>query len=121
VRSAFVVFHAFYIYLICALLVPRDLEGYEGYRDYFMSRRRWFFGLLVGWTAIDLIDTAIKNTAETNYMASLGVEYLIAQVALTPGAVVGLMSSRGTVHATIAILYLIYQISWVLRLFSTVN
>src|SRR4028118_1110261 len=109
---AFVVFYAFYIYLICALLFPRDLEGYEGYRDYFMSRRKWFFGLLIGWTGIDLIDTAIKNTAETNYMASLGVEYLIAQVALTLGAVVGLVSSRGTVHATIAILYLIYQISW---------
>ena len=118
---AFVVFHAFYIYLICALLFPRDLEGYEGYRDYFLSRRKWFFGLLIGWAPVDLIDTAIKNTAETNYFASLGTEYLVSQVALTLGAVVGLVSRRASVHATIAILFLIYQISWVLRVFSTVN
>lgn len=118
---AFVVFYAFYIYLICALLFPRDLEGYDGYRDYFLSRRKWFFGLLIGWGAVDLIDTAIKNTAETNYFASLGTEYLISQVALTLGAVVGLVSRRASVHATIGILFLIYQVSWVLRMFSTVN
>ena len=118
---AFVVFYAFYIYLICALLFPRDLEGYDGYRDYFLSRRKWFFGLLIGWGAVDLIDTAIKNTAETNYFASLGTEYLISQVALTLAAVVGLVSRRESVHATIAILFLTYQISWVLRLFSTIN
>ena len=118
---AFVVFYAFYIYLICALRFPRDLEGYDGYRDYFLSRRKWFFGLLIGWGAVDLIDTAIKNTAETNYFASLGTEYLISQVALTLAAVVGLVSRRESVHATIAILFLTYQISWVLRLFSTIN
>ena len=118
---AFVVFYAFYIYLICALLFPRDLEGYDGYRDYFLSRRKWFFGLLIGWGAVDLIDTAIKNTPEMNYFASLGTEYLISQVALTLGAVVGLVSHRASVHATIAILFLIYQVSWVLRVFSTVN
>ncbi len=118
---AFVVFYAFYIYLICALLFPRDLEGYDGYRDYFLSRRKWFFGLLTGWAAVDLIDTAIKNTAETNYFASLGTEYLISQVALTLGAVVGLVSRRASVHATIAVLFFIYQVSWVLRMFSTVN
>jgi hypothetical protein len=118
---AFVVFYAFYIYLICALLFPRDLEGYDGYRDYFLSRRKWFFGLLTVWAAIDLIDTAIKNTAEMNYFASLGTEYLISQVALTLGSVVGLVSGRASVHATIAVLFLIYQISWVLRMFSTVN
>jgi hypothetical protein len=118
---AFVVFYAFYIYLICALLFPRDLEGYDGYRDYFLSRRKWFFGLLAGWGAIDLIDTAIKNTAETNYFASLGVEYVVSQVALTLASVVGLVSRRASVHGTIAVLFLIYQISWVLRMFSTVN
>ena len=118
---AFVIFYAFYIYLICALLFPRDLEGYDGYQDYFLSRRKWFFGLLAGWGAVDLIDTAIKNTAETNYLASLGTEYLVSQVALTLGAIVGLVSRRPWVHATIAILFLIYQVSWVLRVFSTVN
>lgn len=118
---AFVVFYAFFIYLICALLFPRDLEGYDGYRDYFLSRRKWFFGLLAGWAIIDLVDTAIKNTAESNYLASLGMEYVISQIALTVGAIVGLVSRRTSIHAAIAVLFLIYQVSWVLRVFNTVN
>lgn len=70
---------------------------------------------------VDLVDTAIKNTAETNYFASLGAEYLVSQVALTIGALIGLVSARPSVHATIAVLFMLYQISWVLRVFSTVN
>lgn len=35
----FVLFYAFVIYLLCALLFPSDLEDYSGYEDYFISRR----------------------------------------------------------------------------------
>ena len=42
----FVLGYAFLIYLWCALLFPRDLAGYDGFEDYFYSRRKWFFGLL---------------------------------------------------------------------------
>lgn len=117
----FVTFYAFYIYLICALLFPRDLEGYEGYQDYFLSRRKWFFGLLVGWSAVDLLDTAIKNTRDTDYLGSLGAEYLVSLLVLTLGAVVGLVSRRPTIHAVIAISFFAYQVTWALRLFYTIS
>lgn len=34
------------LYFLCALLFPEDMDDYDGYRDYFLSRRKWFFGLL---------------------------------------------------------------------------
>jgi hypothetical protein len=114
----FVVFYAFYLYLICAMLFPRDLEGYGGYRDYFLSRRRWFFGLLLGWSVLDVTDTWIKGP---DYFASLGTEYLVVQAVLVTGAVIGMITRRETVLAAIAIFFLGYQISWALRLFNTVS
>ena len=114
----FVIFYAFYVYLICAMLFPKDLEGYAGYKDYFLSRRRWFFGLQIGWLVLDLIDTRIKGA---DYFASLGVEYVVVGVVLALSYLIGLITRRERVQAVIAIAVLAYQISWVWRVFNTVN
>ncbi len=114
----FVLCYAFLIYVICALLFPKDLDGYDGFKDYFLSRRRWFFGLLIGWQAIDLFDSWIKGP---DHFASLGTEYLVAWVVFSLLAVLGMWTRRATVHAVIALLYLSYNVSWVLRLFNTVG
>ncbi|TGQ50071.1 hypothetical protein EN854_34435, partial [Mesorhizobium sp. M4B.F.Ca.ET.211.01.1.1] len=41
----YLLFYAFIIYLLCSMLFPDSLKEYDGYEDYFMSRRAWFFGL----------------------------------------------------------------------------
>lgn len=114
----FVVFYAFYLYLICAMLFPRDLEGYDGYRDYFLARRGWFFGLLIGWSVIDTIDTWIKGP---EYFASLGATAMTFNLVLALSGVVGIMVRRGAVQAVIAVGQLAYLVSGVLRLFNMVN
>lgn len=114
----FVVSYAFYIYLICAVLFPKDLEDHQGYKEYFLSRRRWFFGLLIGWSALDLVDTWIKGA---EHFASLGAEYIVVQIVLTLGALVGLITRREAVHAAIAVSFLGYQVNWALRVFHTVS
>ena len=114
----FVVFYAFYLYLICAVLFPGDLEGYDGYRDYFLARRGWFFGLLIGWSVIDTIDTWIKGR---EYFASLGATAMIFNVVLALCGVAGMMTRRGAVQAVIAVGQLAYLVSGVLRLFNMVN
>ena len=115
---SFVLIYAFCIYLICAMLFPRDLAGYEGYKDYFLSRRRWFFGLLIGWQLIDLFDSWMKGPA---HFAYLGTEYLVAQTFFPILAVGCMLTTRTTPQAVVAVLYLAYELSWVFRLFDTVN
>jgi len=114
----FVICYAFYVYLICALLFPKDLEGYDGYRDYFLSRRRWFFGLQIGWLALDLIDTWIKGE---EFLASLGTEYIVGGVVLLLCYVTGLITRRERIQAAIAVAVLANQISWIWRVFNTVS
>ena len=104
----FVVLYAFYLYLICAVLFPRDLEGYSGHKDYFLARRGWFFGLLIGWALIDTMDTWIKGP---EYFASLGLTALAFNAVLILCSIVGITVRRGWVQATIAA----GQLAYVLR------
>ena len=114
----FVIFYAFYLYLICAVLFPRNVEGFDGYKDYFLARRGWFFGLLIGWSVIDIIDTWIKGP---DYFASLGPTALVFNTALVLCSLVGIIARRTIVQAIIAVGQLAYIVSGVLHLFNIVN
>ena len=41
----FVCLYASMYYFLSVLLFPDDLQGYDGFEDYFLSRRVWFFRL----------------------------------------------------------------------------
>ena len=45
----------------------------QGYQDYFLSRRRWFFGFAALTEALDVVDSLIKGD---DHLQSLGLEYL---------------------------------------------
>jgi hypothetical protein len=111
----FVIFYAFYLYLICAVLFPRHLEGHEGYKDYFLARRRWFFGLLIGWSVIDVIDTWIKGPG---YFAVAGRDAIIFNSVLALTGIIGMTVRRPAVQAVLAVGQLAYVLTGLLRLFG---
>ena len=48
VRTAvffFLIAYAVTLFLLAALLFPDKLDEYRGYEDFFLTRRRWFFGV----------------------------------------------------------------------------
>ena len=114
----FVLFYAFIIYLMCALLFPSDLDDYSGYEDYFMSRRAWFLGLLAAFFLIDFWDTWLKGT---EHFASLGLEYPISQTGYIALCFVGMWTANRRFHTGFAVVALLYQISWALRYYSTIG
>lgn len=114
----FVIFYAILIYLLCALLFPSDLEGYSGYEEYFMSRRRWFFGLMTTFFLVDLWDTWLKGA---EYFASLGLEYPIQTSLYIVGAVIGMLTMNRRYHAAFALIAFVYQIEYAFRSYSTIG
>jgi hypothetical protein len=42
----FLIAYTVLLYFLCALLFPDDVDEYGGYEEYFISRRKWFFGIL---------------------------------------------------------------------------
>jgi hypothetical protein len=115
---AFVIGYAFLVYLICVLLFPSDIAPYPDFKAYFMARRRWFFGLLIAWLAIDLIDTWMKGSA---HFASLGLEYPIAQAGLALLCLIGLLTPRERVQIAVLLLVVGYQTSRIVRFYDVVN
>jgi len=114
----FVILYAVNIYLLCALLFPADLAGYDGYKDYFYSRRRWFFGLAAFSFAIDYLDSWVKGP---EHLANLGLEYLIAAPLQTVLLVAAAFTREERFHRVLAIAALAYQMSAALRYFETMG
>ena len=114
----FIVLYAVTLFLLCALLFPDSMEGYAGYEDYFSARRGWFFGLLAATYLFDVIDTLIKGEA---HFARFGVEYLIRTPVFVLLCLIAIRTTDRRFHRAFIAFTLIYQISWILRLFSSIG
>jgi hypothetical protein len=114
----FVLAYAFLIFLWCALLFPRDLAGYDGFKDYFYSRRRWFFGLLLAGQVIDVADTLLKGMT---HFRSLGPSYLVSIVALSVLLVIAMRTRNERFHGALAIFAVVYLLAYPWLVFDTVG
>jgi len=114
----FVLFYAALNYLLCAILFPNDLDEYAGWSDYFISRRRWFFGLLALTFVIDLVDTWIKGPM---LLPRLGTEYLVRAGVYVALCGVAAAQRSPRFHLAFAAANLLYQASFILRLYDVVQ
>ena len=112
----FIILYAILFYFLCTLLFPSDLQDYSGYEEYFLSRRYWFFGILAATFIADIVDTNLKGSV---YLHSLGIEYPIR---ISVGLVVcciALFTRNRRVQLTLLAVSLLYQVFYILRLYST--
>jgi hypothetical protein len=100
------------------LLFPRDLAGYDGFKDYFYSRRRWFFGLLLAGQVIDVADTLLKGMT---HFRSLGPSYLVSIVALSVLLVIAMRTRNERFHGALAIFAVVYLLAYPWLVFDTVG
>ncbi|TEA78927.1 hypothetical protein [Allopusillimonas ginsengisoli] len=110
----FVIFYAGLYFLLSAMLFPGDMEEYAGYRDYFMSRRAWFFGFMVLIYLADIVDTLIKGW---DHYAVYGIEYPLQVTAFIVLSLVGIWTRSAGFHRAFAILALVYQVTYTVRHF----
>jgi hypothetical protein len=112
----FIILYAILFFFLCTLLFPSDLTDYAGYEDYFMSRRRWFFGFLAATFVADVIDTSLKGTA---YLHSFGVEYPIRIAANLTLCLIAMFTKNRRIQLALLTASLVYHISFILRLYFT--
>jgi hypothetical protein len=116
--TLFLILYAVTLFLIAALLSPDNIAEYDGYEDFFLKRRGWFFGLFAATFVLDTVDTLIKGEA---YWNRFGLEYFI-QVPL--GLVLCAIAIRSTdkrIHLAAVLLHIAYQAYWIVRFFYTVS
>lgn len=114
----FVIFYASLYYLLCALLFPDKMDDYIGYGDYFLSRRKWFFGIIAAIFLMDLADTAIKGF---DRFTSYGVIYPVRNLVYCAVAISAMFIDNRRYQLIIAIAALAFQLFWILRAFSTLT
>jgi hypothetical protein len=105
-------------FILCALLYPSDIVEYDGYEDYFLSRRAWFFGIFAAMQGLDLVDTAIKGSA---YFASLGWEYPVHNAVLAAAAIAAIAIRDRRFHLGFVAVAFLYEASWIWRLYDDLN
>jgi hypothetical protein len=112
----FVIVYIILYYVLCALLYPDDLKDYKGFRDYFYSRKKWFFSILAASYAVDVVDTLIKGR---DYFNHFGPEYPIRNTVHFLLCLVAIKVNSPRFHAALVILFILYEATYILRLFFT--
>lgn len=114
----FLIGYAVVLYLLAALLFPDNISEYAGYEDFFIRRRRWFFGLLAVTFLLDIVDTLIKGVERWSQLSG---DYLVQVPIGLALCLVGSMTARRSVQLALAIVHITYQFYWVGRIVYTMG
>lgn len=113
----FIFAYACSYFLICTILFPDSLQEFATYRDYFISRRRWFFGLVALAFLLDAADTLLKGEA---YFRHLGPLYVAHSLAVLAICAVGATSENRRVHSVLVVIALAIQSSYFFLLYNRI-
>jgi hypothetical protein len=114
----FLIAYTILLFLQAALLFPDNLSEYKGYEDFFLKRRHWFFSLFAANFLFDVADTMIKGQDHWN---KFGPEYFIQVPIGIVLCAIAIRTPNRRFHLALVCVHLIYQTSWILRLFNTVS
>lgn len=114
----FVALYAILLYLLCTLLFPDDMTDYQGFADYFYSRKAWIFGFLAALFVVDVGDTLIKGLP---YFEALGPVYYFRTVSLLVLSIVAMFVSNRRFHAALVIFALVCELAFILTAHLTMG
>lgn len=69
VEYFFLIIYIVFYFLLCQLLFPTDVKDFDNnYKNYFYSRKKWFFSILALIYVNDFFDTLIKGQEYYNHV-----------------------------------------------------
>jgi hypothetical protein len=113
-----VICYAIAFFLLSTILFPDQMEEYDGYKDYFMSRQKWFFGILAATFVLDILDGFLKGGA---YVAKLGLELPVRNIVYFALCIAAMFIRNQRFQFGFVFCAMIYEISWIFRLYHTVQ
>ena len=111
----FIICYILIFYVLCAILYPDDLKDYNGYEDYFYSRKAWFFSFLAICYVADLVDTAIKGI---DYFMFVNTEYYVRIIIHVLLCLLAIKFDNKIFHKVLVLLFIIYEVSYILRFYN---
>ncbi|WP_199555658.1 hypothetical protein [Sandaracinobacteroides hominis] len=105
-------------FMVCSLLFPDNLQEYQDFQDYFLSRRRWIFGFMALSCVLDVGDTLLKGRS---YFQHLGSPYIAHCVAFFAIAAIGATSRNPRVHAALVATALFLQAGYFFLMYDRIS
>lgn len=113
--TLFLVAYAVMLFLLAALLSPDNISEYDGYEDFFLKRRQWFFGLFAVVALFDVIDTLLKGA---QYWERFGPSYFLQAPIGIVICIIACYSANRRLHLGIVGLHIAYQLFQISRYFN---
>lgn len=117
-KYVFLIAFAFQLYLLTTLLFPDSIAEYENYCDYFMRRRKWFFGLFASVNVFDVIDTLIKGP---EHVSKYEADYWVQPPLYVALSLIAIATPNRKFHYAFVTLNLAYQLYFIGHAFSTLG
>ncbi|WP_026309615.1 hypothetical protein [Niabella aurantiaca] len=108
----FLIFYTTMYFALSVLIFPDNISDYKSYKDYFFSRKKWFFSFLIVIFIADFADTLLKGTG---YFRSLNWEYPVRNLAHIVLCLLGIRFYNVRFHYVLAGLFILYEISYIFR------
>ena len=112
----YVILYAVLIFVLCSLLFPESLTGFDGYKGYFLAKRTWFFAVFMLMNAIDFGDTLLKGM---DYLYSLGIEYPVSIGTQLVLSIIAITTRNEKFHNTFAAALVAYLFLQAFRFYGT--
>jgi hypothetical protein len=103
-----IICYAVVLFLLVALLSPKDWDKVDNLNAYFLSKRRWFYSVFLLGLVIDVMDSYMKGG--WTYVIGLGVLSWGYSCAGIPVAVIGFHSKRIRTHTIMGIVIFVWQV-----------
>lgn len=114
----FLVVYTILLFFLSAFLFPDSISDYTGYEDFFISRRKWFFGLFGLTILFDLIDTLIKGP---DHYSLFSMEYWFRVPVYLALCGLAMATPNRRFQQIFMVFALVYEVLWIVRHFNTLG
>ena len=102
-----VIFYTFLIFLMCALLSPVNLSGYDGFEQYYYAKRAWIFGTFLVMQFVDIGVALIKGM---DYFMGLGIYFYVAEALIVILSAMAIATRNKSFHAAFVLALLTFLV-----------
>lgn len=99
IAFGFLVSYAVLLFVLCAILVPIDMDDVNDFGEHFMAVRGWFYPIFALLILTDFADSAAKGL--DNFL-SFGTQYIAVRTLAVIGCLVGIRVTSRLYHVVFA-------------------